>query len=129
MARNILREIMGKAVARDQDTLRVLSAIQRLAVLMAFELETGDLDSFGRLLWEHWALSKRLDPGSSNTCIDHMIAVCTDLIDGVMICGAGGGGFLSMLLKDGVTRADLRDRLAGVFQESGVRVWNAELAR
>ncbi len=129
MARNILRDIMGKAVANNPDTLEVLGKIQRLAVLMAFELETGDIDQFARLTREHWALSKRLDAGSSNTCIDHMVAVADDLIDGVMIAGAGGGGFMSMILKRGVPKDALSARLDGIFQESGVKVWEAELER
>lgn len=125
MARNILRDIMGKAVANHPETMRVLADIQRLAVLMAFELEMGRIDQFAKLLREHWALSKRLDAGSSNTCIDHMITVCDDLVDGVMICGAGGGGFMSMLMKEGVTTERLSDRFALVYQESGVQVYDA----
>ncbi len=129
LARNILRDIMGKAVANHSGTLEILGKIQRLAVLMAFELETGDIDQFAKLTREHWALSKRLDAGSSNTCIDHMVTVCEDLIDGMMICGAGGGGFMSMILKRGVSKQALSDRLDCVFQESGVKVWDAELER
>ncbi len=129
MARGLLREIMGKAVAGQPETMHILANIQRLAVLMAFELETGDIDQFARMLREHWALSKRLDAGSSNTCIDHMLTVIDDLIDGMMITGAGGGGFMSVILRKGVSRQMLSDRLDAVFQQSGVAVWDAELQR
>ena len=129
MARSLLRDIMGKVVASEPEAMAVLSEIQRLAVLMAFALETGDIDQFSRLLREHWALSKRLDAGSSNTCIDHLVAVADDLIDGLMICGAGGGGFMSMILKKNVIKDALVKRLADVYQESGVAVWDAELER
>ncbi|MCL1796625.1 MAG: bifunctional fucokinase/L-fucose-1-P-guanylyltransferase, partial [Clostridia bacterium] len=127
LARNILRDIMGKVIARNPETLRILSEIQRLAILMAFELETGNIDAFTQLLTEHWALSKQLDAGSSNTCIDHMIAICEDLLDGCMIAGAGGGGFLSVIMKKGVPREALSDRLDAVFQDSGVKVWDAAI--
>lgn len=129
LARNILREIMGKVVANDPQTMQILAQIQRLGVLMAFELETGDIDAFARMLAEHWALSKRLDAGSTNTCIDHMLGVIEDQIDGMMICGAGGGGFLGVVRKRGVPEAALAERLADVFQESGVKVWNASIER
>jgi fucokinase len=125
LARNILREIMGKAVANHPETMRILKEIQRLAVLMAFELEMGSVDRFALLMREHWTLSKRLDSGSSNTCIDHLVSVCEDLIDGMMICGAGGGGFMSMILQKGVTADKLEKRLASVYQESGAMVWKA----
>ena len=43
---------------------------------------------------EHWELSKQLDAGSTNTCIDQMLIACQDLICGQFIAGAVGGGFL-----------------------------------
>ena len=127
MARNLLRTIMRKAISHDPDTLETLAGIRRLAVMMAFELETGSVDRFAALLNEHWALSRRLDAGSSNTCIDAMLSACRDLTDGVMICGAGGGGFMSVVLRKGATREMLAARLDELFQESGVKVWDAQL--
>lgn len=53
--------------------------------------------------------------------------VCEDLIDGRFICGAGGGGFLQVILKKGITKEMLRERLVGIFQDSGVDVWESEL--
>jgi fucokinase len=43
-----------------------------------------------------------------------------------MICGAGGGGFLQVILKKGVTKQALIDRLDSVFSGSGVEVWDSE---
>ena len=40
---------------------------------------------------------------------------------------AGGGGFLQVMLKKGVTRADVDKRLGEVFQDSDVGVYDAEL--
>ena len=59
---------------------------------MAFELERGHVDDFAKLLNRHWELSKTIDAGSTNTCIDQIFLAIDDLIDGRMICGAGGGG-------------------------------------
>ena len=38
-----------------------------------------------------------------------------------------GGGFLQMLLKKGVDKADVRARLKEVFQDSAVDVWDCTL--
>ena len=81
-----------------------------------------------RLLNQHWELSKKLDAGCTNTCIDMIFHSVEDLIDGKMICGAGGGGFLQVVLKKGVTQEDVRKRLREVFQDSGVDVWSCSLA-
>lgn len=51
---------------------------------------------------------------------------CEDLIDGKFISGAGGGGFLQVILKKGVTKEHLRRRLRNVFQDSGVDMWESE---
>lgn len=68
-------------------------------------------------------LSKQLDKGSTNTCIDQIFVSIEDLIDGRFISGAGGGGFLQVIMKKGVTRQMLSRRLHEVFQDSGVDVW------
>ena len=127
LARNLLREVVGKYIGADPAALEVLYQIQRLALLMRFELENGNVDGFCRLLNDHWEQSKRLDHGCTNTCIDQIFQSIDDLIDGRMICGAGGGGFLQVVLKKGVTKEQLRRRLFDVFADSGVAVYDCEL--
>ncbi|MDD3409914.1 MAG: fucokinase [Eubacteriales bacterium] len=123
LARNLLRDVVSRCVCNDRATLEAHYAIQRLAALMRFELEKGNVDGFARLLTEHWRESRRIDAGSTNTCIDQIFLAIDDLIDGRMICGAGGGGFLQVVLKKGVSKERLRERLNDVFQDSGVDVW------
>ena len=71
---------------------------------------------------QHWELSKQLDAGSTNTCIEQIFMACDDLIEGRFICGAGGGGFLMVMLKKGVSKDELSQRLTAIFQNSGVSV-------
>ena len=128
LARNLLRDVVGRYVGGIEDAVDVLYAIQQTAVLMRFELEKGNIDGFAELLNQHWELSKKLDASCTNTCIDMIFHSVEDLIDGKMICGAGGGGFLQVVLKKGVTQEDVRKRLREVFQDSGVDVWSCSLA-
>ena len=58
--------------------------------------------------------------------IDQIFESCEDLIAGKFISGAGGGGFLQVILKKGVTKEHLRRRLRNVFQDSGVDMWESE---
>lgn len=124
LARNLLRDVIGSYISNDKTSIEAHYNIQRLAVLMRFELEKGNVDGFAKLLSEHWQESQRIDAGSTNICIDQIFATIDDLIDGRMICGAGGGGFLQVVLKKGISKEDLRERLNEVFQDSGVDVWN-----
>ena len=71
--------------------------------------------------------SKKLDGGATNTCIEQIFQVCEKLICGRFIAGAGGGGFLQVILKKGVTRKELHKQLYDVFQDSGVDVWDCEI--
>ena len=127
LARNLLREIVGNYIGSKKNSLDVLYEIQKSAILMKFELEKGNIDAFAKLLDDHWELSKRLDGGCTNTCIEQIFLSVEDMLDAKMICGAGGGGFLQVILKKGYTKDDLRERIHSVFQESGVAVWECEL--
>lgn len=62
---------------------------------MRFELERGNVDGFAKLLDYHWELSKKVDAGSSNTLIEQIFSSIEEMIDGRLVCGAGGGRFPS----------------------------------
>lgn len=126
LARNLLREVVGGYVGNRPETLEALSEMKTVAEKMRSCLEQGYIDEFAAYMNQHWALSKKLDAGCTNTCIDQIFMSCEDLIDARFICGAGGGGFLMVILKKGVTKNELKTRLNAIFQNSGVGVWDSE---
>jgi fucokinase len=125
LARNLLRDVVGNYIGARPASVEALKNMQPVAALMKHYLERGDIDAFAGLMNEHWELSKQLDRGSTNTCIDQIFVSCEDLIDARFIAGAGGGGFIMVLLKKGISREMLRERLAEIFQDSGVDVWES----
>ncbi len=127
LARNLLRDVVGRYIGNEPDTIYALDEIQRTAALMRFELERGNVDAFAELLSEHWKLSQLIDAGSTNTLIDQIFDSCDDLLAGKMICGAGGGGFLQVVLKKGVSKEQLQVRLKSVFSDTAIGVWDAAL--
>jgi fucokinase len=58
LAKGILRDIMEEYIKNNHQIMECLTAIQRLAVMLKFELEKGNVDAFARLLNEHWKVSK-----------------------------------------------------------------------
>lgn len=127
LARNLLRDVVGRYVGNEPDSLFALEEIQKTAALMRFELERGNVDGFAKLLDYHWELSEKVDAGSSNTLIEQIFSSIEELIDGRLVCGAGGGGFLQVILKKGVTREDVEKRLNEVFMDSLVGVADCKL--
>lgn len=127
LARNLLRDVVGRFVGNEPDSVYALNEIQRVAMLMRFELERGNVDEFAKLLNAHWELSKKIDAGSTNTLIDQIFYCIEDLIDAKMVCGAGGGGFLQVILKKGVSKSDVHERIKEIFEDFDVDVWECEL--
>ena len=127
LAKNLLRDIMNNYISYNSKTISTIQAIKDKAVEMRAALNEENLEKFSILLNEHWELSKELDKGSTNVCIDQILESCKDLVDGQMICGAGGGGFLQVVLKENVSAQDLENRIYAVFQDSGIRVYRVTL--
>ena len=127
LARNLLRDVVGRYVGNIPDSLQALQDVQKTAALMKFELERDNVDGFAKLLNEHWELSKKIDAGSTNTLIDQIFASIEEYIDGKLVVGAGGGGFLQAILKKGVDKQEVRKRLKEVFQDSSIDIWDSEL--
>lgn len=127
LARNLLRDVVGNYIGGRKASVEALSAMKETAYLMKDALEKGDIDELARLFNRHWELSLQLDAGASNLCIDQIFMVMEDLIDGKFIAGAGGGGFLQIIMKKGVSREQINQRLLDVFQGTGAALWDSEL--
>lgn len=127
LAKGILREIMGEYILSHPEKVKILNEIQKLAIMMKYELEKGHMNQFCELLNAHFEMLTKLDKGSTNNYIDAIINVCRPYTAGIMICGAGGGGFLQLILKDGECKKELVTVLDQVFGDNHVEVWDAEI--
>ena len=99
MARNILRNIVGKYLDRDEITIKTIGQLREKSFEMKVELDYRDIDAFGKKVAEVWELNKTLDPGTSNDNIESIIEKILHLIHGAKLLGAGGGGFLFIVTK------------------------------
>jgi fucokinase len=127
LAKNLLRAVMGRWLARDPEMVWILKEIARLARAMQSALQAGDLDHFGRLLGEHWLLNKRMDPGCTNPFIDRLFAALAPYIYGGKLAGAGGGGFAFVITKDQQAAAELKAMLNQVYRNTGVELWGCQV--
>ena len=127
LSRNLLKEVIQRYMGNIGDNIRALDKIKELADEMSFALESGNIDLFASLLNCHLQYSKMIDSGTTNGLIDKIFDVIDDLIDGKMVCGAGGGGFLQVILKKNVTKEVLHNKLRGLFPDSEIDVWDCSI--
>ena len=127
LSRNILKEVVQRYIGNVGDNIYALNKIKELADEMSFALESGNIDLFASLLNCHLEYSKMIDAGSTNGLIEKIFDLVDDLIDGKMVCGAGGGGFLQVILKKNMTKDILHNRLRGIFPDSEIDVWDCTI--
>ena len=127
LARNLLREVVGNYIGGREESVQALEQMKQTALLMKQALEKGDVDELAELFNHHWNLSLQLDAGASNPGIDQIFKEIEDLIDGKFIAGAGGGGFLQIIMKKNVSADQVNQRLKDSFPETGIVLWKSEL--
>ena len=123
LAKNLLRNVMRRWMVRDPEMVWILGELARLALAMRDALEGGDLDTFGRLLGEHWLLNKRMDPGCTNPFIDELFDVLAPYINGGKLAGAGGGGYAMVIARSADHAAALTADLQARYPRTPVGVW------
>jgi fucokinase len=113
MAKDLLRQVVGRYLARETGAVEVLHSIKTLAAEMAWAMREGEWDHLGRLIDRHWRLNQVLDPHTTNAPINALLEECRPWLAGAKLAGAGGGGFLLLLARDPEAAAQLRARLSG----------------
>jgi fucokinase len=108
MAKNLLRQVVSRYLARETATIQVLHSIKTLAVEMAYAMAEGDWKHLGQLLDRHWQLNQILDPHTTNAPITAILDRVRPWIHGAKLAGAGGGGFLLLIARDKEAAAALR---------------------
>ncbi len=112
MAKDLLRQVVSRYLARETATIQVLHSIKTLAVEMSYAMAEGDWKYLGELMDRHWRLNQVLDPHTANAPINAILDIARPWINGAKLAGAGGGGFLMLLSRDAEAAAALRAALS-----------------
>lgn len=129
VARDLLRQVVGRYLARETACVQVLHSIKTLATEMAYAMQEGDWDHLGALLDRHWELNQVLDPNTTNAPINALLEAVRPFIRGAKLAGAGGGGFLILLARSPEAKQDLQALLRRRDPGSGAAVYSSEIAR
>jgi fucokinase len=107
VAKDLLRQVVARYLARETAAVQVLHSIKTLAVEMSYATAEGDWKHLGELLDRHWQLNQVLDPNTTNAPINALLDRARPFIYGAKLAGAGGGGFLMLLARDPEAAAEL----------------------
>ena len=94
-ASDVLAHQVSRTLAGDAEVERNLARTEELARATCAALESGELDRLGELMDEQWEVKRARAPGAVPEEIEGLRAQAKDAgAAGVMLVGAGGGGFL-----------------------------------
>jgi D-glycero-alpha-D-manno-heptose-7-phosphate kinase len=113
----LLKEQQTKLKDNETKALALKHEIKRIgrAVLAAFE--SGDLETFGRLMDEHWRVKRDMSQKMSNSAFDDVYEKVKQAgALGGKILGAGGGGFFLVYAQP-----DAQKKVRAEFESVGMR--------
>jgi len=111
LAKDILRNVVGRYLDRDREVLWVLEQLSREAANVWDALARRDYERFGRAIGDAWELNKMLDAGSTTPEVEALLARVAPYCLGAKLLGAGGGGFLLMACRTPEDAARVRKEL------------------
>ena len=114
--------VMDAYRARDRRVLDALDRMRDLANHMVIALESGDVDTLGHLVGEHWAYQRALHPAIPTPTIDAILADAWKAgARGGKALGASGGGCVLAIAPEG-REDEVRRAMAARAQLLTVRV-------
>ena len=129
LAKNLLSQCLQRWSAGLDEIRQTVSDLVSNACEVAEAIEKGDLDAVGGALNEYWK-QKKVMAGPSSGVEPRIVAdVLQSLGKGALIragslCGAGGGGFMVILSRDGVTADMMKTRLDADGVDTKDLVWH-----
>lgn len=101
--RFIVNDVVNRYLDANEQSLEGHKKIRELNDDLVRSIETGNTEDFCRCVNRHRELLKLISPLVTNETIDSMVNRCLAVADAVSFLGAGGGGYLLVVLKENVT--------------------------
>ncbi len=111
VAKDILGDIVRGMFLNRHESLQVLSELKQHALDLYDSLQSGSYEELAAGVARTWELNQQLDPGTNPPVIESLLAPLQADLLGCKLLGAGGGGYVLMLAKDGDAAARIRKQL------------------
>ena len=126
LSRTLLKQVVGRYIGNIEENVKNLNESKNIVNKMIEALEKGSIDDFALLLNEQWNCSLKIIPETTNNLINGIFKQLDEYIDGKMICGPGGGGFLQVILKKGITSDIIKEKLKEMFGDSEICIYESK---
>lgn len=113
--RFIVNDVVNRYLSGNEDSLKGHESIRKLNDELLRSIKTEDEEAFYNVINEHRRLLKMISPKVTNSVLDDIIDTCMQVAYAVSPCGAGGGGYLLVVLKENVTLQQFADFVAQSF--------------
>jgi galactokinase/mevalonate kinase-like predicted kinase len=108
LAANILQNFVNRYLDGDAPTWRTLDRLRKNVLDVREAIDRDDPAAFARHITMYWLLKRSIDPSTTNTSLNRLVARVTPHLDGYLFPGAGGGGFLFMIARTTASAKALR---------------------
>jgi len=109
------------------EVVRVLYDIKVLARDMKEALEAGALDALGRMMAQHWELNKQMDRQTTTPHVERLLEAMEGLAYGAKLAGAGGGGFMIIMAREGDAAKRLKEKLTPILASRNGRFYDFKI--
>lgn len=118
---------IAKKWQEDKEERQKIINLKEIATNMKYNLEKGKIDEFAILLNKNYEITKTLNNKIVSPVAQKIFDITEDITSGKMICGAGNGGFIEIILKKGIKKQEINKRLQKEFANTDVKIWKVEL--
>lgn len=108
VAHNILGEIVRGLFLNRRQTIAMIRELKQNAYFCYDAILRNDAEELVEGLGRNWDLSQRLDAGTNPPAIQAILDQCGADLSACKLLGAGGGGYLLLIARDGESAARIR---------------------
>lgn len=114
--RFIVNDVVNRYLDRNEQSLEGHQKIRELNDALVRSVESGNIGEFCRCVNRHRELLTLISPLVTNDAIDSMVNRSLQVADAVSFLGAGGGGYLLVVLKENMMVNAFKDFVADNFR-------------
>ncbi len=127
LARNLLQGVIRLWYARSPEIVELVENLTTNAYQARECLEREDLEGVGRCLDTYWSQKKKMASGAEPQNVTQMMNAIRPYLYGCSLAGAGGGGYMPLILRNPAQRHEV-ETLLNQVSDKPVRISTVQVS-